>query len=142
MRASDNDIFVTCDANDDEGNIRHCSRLKHVNDAIVEGKNIKIISFDKLLKILNVTKEELSTMPFPNACCFYKKPKPRQRRKGYAKEALRIVLNLYKNKYDEILITCEKENIASNKTILANGGILINQIEKFGLNINRYKISK
>ena len=34
-----------------------------------------------------------------------------------------------KNKYDEILITCEKENIASNKTILANGGILINQIE-------------
>lgn len=68
--------------------------------------------------------------------------KPSQRRKGYAKEALRIVLNLYKNKYDEILITCEKENIASNKTILANGGILINQIEKFGLNINRYKISK
>lgn len=81
MRASDNDIFVTCDANDDEGNIRHCSRLKHVNDAIVEGKNIKIISFDKLLKILNVTKEELSTMPFPNANCFYKKPKPRQRAK-------------------------------------------------------------
>lgn len=80
MRASDNDIFVTCDAND-EGNIRHCSRLKHVNDAIVEGKNIKIISFDKLLKILNVTKEELSTMPFPNASCFYKKPKPRQRAK-------------------------------------------------------------
>lgn len=81
MRASDNDIFVTCDANDDEGNIRHCSRLKHVNNAIVEGKNIKIISFDKLLKILNVTKEELSKMPFPNASCFYKKPKPRQRAK-------------------------------------------------------------
>jgi DNA polymerase III epsilon subunit-like protein len=43
MRASDNDIFVTYDARDDEGNIRHCSRLKHVNDAIVEGKDIKII---------------------------------------------------------------------------------------------------
>ena len=81
MRASDNDIFVTYDARDDEGNIRHCSRLKHVNDAIVEGKDIKIISFDKLLKTLNVTKEELSTMPFPNASCFYKKPKPRQRQK-------------------------------------------------------------
>lgn len=81
MIASDNDIFVTYDARDDEGNIRHCSRLKHVNDAIVEGKNIKIISFDKLLKILNVTKEELSTMPFPHASCFYKKPKPRQRAK-------------------------------------------------------------
>lgn len=81
MRASDNDIFVTYDARDDEGNIRHCSRLKHVNDAIVEGKDIKIISFDKLLKILNVTKEELSTMPFPNASCFYKKPKLRQSQK-------------------------------------------------------------
>ena len=81
MRASDNDIFVTYDARDDEGNIRHCSRLKHVNDAIVEGKDIKIISFDELLKILNVTEKELSTMPFPDANCFYKKPKPRQRAK-------------------------------------------------------------
>ena len=81
MRASDNDIFVTCDAKDDEGNIRHCSRLKHVNDAITEGKDIKIISFDELLKILNVTEEELSTMPFPDASSFYKKAKPRQRAK-------------------------------------------------------------
>ena len=81
MRASDNDIFVTCDAKDDEGNIRHCSRLKHVNDVIAEGKNIKIISFDELLKILNVTEEELSTMPFPDASSFYKKAKPRQRAK-------------------------------------------------------------
>ena len=81
MRASDNDIFVTYDERDDEGNIRHCSRLKHVNDAIAEGKNIKIISFDELLKILNVTEEELNTMPFPDASSFYKKTKPRQRAK-------------------------------------------------------------
>ena len=81
MRASDNDIFVTCDVKDDEGNIRHCSRLKHVNDAIAEGKDIKIISFDELLKILNVTEEELSTMPFPDASSFYKKLKPRKRGK-------------------------------------------------------------
>lgn len=66
--------------------------------------------------------------------------KPSARRKGYAKEALRLILELYKDKYDEILIMCEDDNIASNKTILANEGILINQIEKFGLKINRYKI--
>ena len=66
--------------------------------------------------------------------------KPSARRKGYATEALRLILELYKTKYDEILIMCEDDNIASNKTILANGGILINQIEKFGLKINRYKI--
>ena len=66
--------------------------------------------------------------------------KPSARRKGYATEALRLILELYKDRYDEILIMCEDDNIASNKTILANGGILINQIEKFGLKINRYKI--
>ena len=66
--------------------------------------------------------------------------KPSSRRKGYAKEALKLLLDLYKDKYDDILIMCEDDNIASNKTILANGGILINQIEKFGLKINRYKI--
>ena len=66
--------------------------------------------------------------------------KPRARRKGYAKEALRILLDLYKDKYDEILIMCEDDNIASNKTVLANGGVLLNKIEKFVLNINRYKV--
>lgn len=66
--------------------------------------------------------------------------KPSARRKGFATEALRLILELYKDKYDEILIMCEDDNIASNRTILANGGILINQIEKFGLKINRYKI--
>lgn len=68
--------------------------------------------------------------------------KPSARRKGYAKEALKLLLDLYKDNFDEILIMCEEDNIASSKTILANGGILINQIEKFGLKINRYKIVK
>ena len=81
MRASDNDIFVTYDVKDEEGNSRFCTRLKHVNEAIEEGKNIQIISFEELLNILNVKEEDLSSMPFPDENCFYKKPKPRQRQK-------------------------------------------------------------
>lgn len=66
--------------------------------------------------------------------------KPSARRKGYATIALRLILELYKDKYEEILIMCEDDNIASNKTILANDGVLLSQIEKFGLRINRYII--
>lgn len=67
--------------------------------------------------------------------------KPSSRRKGYATIALRLILELYKDKYEEILIMCEDDNIGSNKTILSNGGILINKVEKFGLKINRYKVT-
>ena len=47
--------------------------------------------------------------------------KPSARRKGYTKEALRLILKLCQEKCDEIFVMCEDENIASNKTILANG---------------------
>lgn len=67
--------------------------------------------------------------------------KPSARRKGYAKKALSQLLDLYKDKFSEILIMCEEDNAGSNKTILANGEVLINQTEKFGLKINRYKIN-
>ena len=62
---------MTYDDLDEEGNRKSYSRLKYVNDAIAEGKKIKIISFDELLKILNVSEEELSMMPFPDLSSSY-----------------------------------------------------------------------
>ena len=54
---------------------------------------------------------------------------PAERRKGYAKEMLKLMLQHCKKMgYDKILVTCDKENIASAKTIIANGGILENEI--------------
>ena len=82
MRASDNDIFVTYSYKEEKGDDNYCSRLKHVNDAIEEGKSIQIMTFDELLTILDVTEEELSLMPFPEESCFYKKAKPRQKEKA------------------------------------------------------------
>ncbi|MDD6250694.1 MAG: exonuclease domain-containing protein [Bacillales bacterium] len=69
--ASESDLYVTYDDLDEEGNCKCCSRLKYVNDEIAEGKKIKIISFDELLKILNVSEEELSMMPFPDLSSSY-----------------------------------------------------------------------
>ena len=52
MRASDNDIFVTCSCKNKQGNERFCSRLKHVNEVIEKGKVIQIMTFEELLSIL------------------------------------------------------------------------------------------
>jgi len=46
-----------------------------------------------------------------------------ERRKGYAKEMLQQNLQNCKNRgLDKVLITCTNDNIASEKTIIANGG--------------------
>lgn len=71
---------------------------------------------------------------------------PTERRKGYAKEMLKLMLVKCKEYgKDKVLLTCDKENIASSKTILANGGVLENEvIDTVGLSesgiIQRYWI--
>lgn len=53
-----------------------------------------------------------------------------ERRKGYAKEMLRLGLEECKQlKIEKVLITCSKGNIGSAKTIIANGGILENEVQ-------------
>ena len=48
-----------------------------------------------------------------------------ERRKGYAKEILGLALRKCKGRnMEKVLITCDKENTASAKTIIHNGGVL------------------
>ena len=56
--------------------------------------------------------------------------RPSERRKGYASEMLRLMLDICRS-YGEkrVLLTCGKDNTASRKTILKNGGVLENEIE-------------
>ena len=50
--------------------------------------------------------------------------RPSERRKGYAKEMLKMALPFCKEiGIDRVLITCKEENIGSEKTILSNGGV-------------------
>jgi predicted acetyltransferase len=51
--------------------------------------------------------------------------RPSERKKGYATEILRQALDIMKDlNINKVLITCDKENIGSAKTIIKNGGIL------------------
>ncbi|WP_080845168.1 GNAT family N-acetyltransferase [Cytobacillus gottheilii] len=55
---------------------------------------------------------------------------PNRRRKGYAAEQLRLsLLEAQKLGLEQILVTCDKSNIASAKTIEKVGGILENEIK-------------
>ena len=54
---------------------------------------------------------------------------PEERKKGYGKEMLRLMLFKCKEYgKDKVLLTCDKENIASSKIMIANGGILENEV--------------
>ena len=54
---------------------------------------------------------------------------PDERRKGYATEMLRLALEKCRElNLTKVLICCDKENIASAKTIVANGGVLENEV--------------
>ena len=50
--------------------------------------------------------------------------RPSERRKGYAKEMLKMLLPFCRKiGLDRVLITCDYDNVGSEKTILANGGV-------------------
>ncbi len=52
-----------------------------------------------------------------------------ERRKGFATKMLKLALEkCIELNINEILITCDKNNIASSKIIIANGGILENEM--------------
>ena len=56
--------------------------------------------------------------------------RPSERRKGYAKEMLRLTLEECRKAGEtRVLVTCDPINTGSEKAILANGGELENEVE-------------
>ena len=67
--------------------------------------------------------------------------RPTERCKGYAKEMLRQNLkNCKEFGLEKVMITCDWDNIASEKTIISNGGILEREIYVDGMKMMRYWI--
>ncbi len=68
--------------------------------------------------------------------------RPSERRKGYATEMLSLALQKCGELgIERVLITCDKSNIGSAKTILRNGGVLENEILHDGVPLQRYWIA-
>ncbi len=67
--------------------------------------------------------------------------RPDERRKGYGKEMLRQTLQSCKNHgLSKVMITCDSINIASEKTIIANGGVFEKEISVDDIMMKRYWI--
>ncbi|MBD5085352.1 MAG: GNAT family N-acetyltransferase [Clostridiales bacterium] len=70
--------------------------------------------------------------------------RPVERRKGYAKEALRLALPFCKEiGLDRVLISCEPDNLGSRRTILANGGVYECTVHEPGedIDLERYWVT-
>ncbi|MFR4767024.1 MAG: GNAT family N-acetyltransferase, partial [Paraclostridium sordellii] len=67
--------------------------------------------------------------------------RPCERKKGYATEILRQnIINCKEYGLDKVLITCDYDNVGSEKVILANGGVFESDIEADGTIKKRYWI--
>ena len=67
--------------------------------------------------------------------------RPSERRKGYATKMLKLALaEAKKIGLKRVLITCDKDNIGSQRTIIRNGGQLESEILYDGIPVQRYWI--
>ena len=67
--------------------------------------------------------------------------RPSFRNRGYGTKMISLALEKCKNMgIQSVLMTCDKDNIASAKTIIKNGGILENEIKYNGKIVQRYWI--
>ncbi len=68
--------------------------------------------------------------------------RPSERKKGYATKMLSLAIPIVKELgLDQVLITCDKTNLGSAKTIINNGGILQNEVIEDGRITQRYWIN-
>lgn len=67
---------------------------------------------------------------------------PGCRRRGYARAMLDFALNFCRQKgIERVLLTCDRDNLASARVIRSNGGILEDEIQEGDGFIQRYWIS-
>lgn len=68
--------------------------------------------------------------------------RPSERRKGYAAKMLSLALNITRAMgMERALVTCDEDNIGSERTILKNGGVFESSVEEDGKAVKRFWIN-
>ncbi len=68
--------------------------------------------------------------------------RPSERGKGYAKEILKLNLQICRDRnLTKVMVTCSRNNKASEKIIIANGGVFEKEVHVDGEYIKRYWIT-
>lgn len=126
--------------------IEYCRLMEHPETVPNEGwadasQYLAIREFDgKLIGLLNIRHRLTPRLEMDGGHIGYS-VRPCQRRKGYAKEILRLGLDeCRKLGFDSVLVTCKASNEASQRTIIANGGVLERTVFYDGFERKHYRI--
>lgn len=125
--------------------VQFVERTKHketVSPGFVTAHTFFALDNDKIVGIINARHELNDYLLNLGGHIGYSVRKS-ERRKGYAKKMLKYSSEfLFSLGLDKILITCDKNNIASKRTIKSCGGILENEVIEATRTTLRYWIYK
>ena len=125
--------------------VQFVERTKHketVSPGFVTAHTFFALDNDKIVGIINARHELNDYLLNIGGHIGYSVRKS-ERRKGYAKKMLKYSSEfLFSLGLDKILITCDKNNIASKRTIKSCGGILENEVIEATRTTLRYWIYK
>ena len=69
LKATRANMFVKYDSYLEDGTLKECSKSKYVEEAISNGANIKVISFNDFLTMINISEEGLNSLPMVSLDC-------------------------------------------------------------------------
>lgn len=110
MKASLGTIFVPYPVVNEDGTEKYCSKSKYVKEANENGGNIKEMSFQEFLDVLNITEQQLDNLPMVSFDCLCREDAViKDRRTASIVRGKQKVIKTKKddnnyNKYDSITI--------------------------------------